>query len=72
MPLTSILFFLFFVLIYGDGLGNKRLSSHSNWHVAYFMDLNPVNIFFCINRFFFLDDITGFEITYLLEVSNYC
>lgn len=49
---------------------NKLLLSQSNWHVAYFVDLNLFNSF-CIDRFFFLDDVTGFEITFLLEVSYY-
>jgi hypothetical protein len=25
----------------------------------------------CLDRFFFLDDLTGFEITYLLEVNSH-
>ena len=41
-----------------------------NWHVACFVDLNLFDPF-RLDRFFFLDDLTGFEITKLLEVSSY-
>ena len=59
IPLSSLRIFLGFLLWWWFG-GIYRF--RKNWHVACFVDLN-LFVPFCLDSFFFLDDLTGFEIT---------